>query len=417
MKTSPQCPSALKACAGAFVAGWALASGGALRADIFQLHNDGQVRGQLINKDESPRQSYEVRTPGGAQLTLDPTQVKKVVPQRDVEMDYDRIRLKAPDTVDGQWKMAEWCRTKQLPKQRKSHLERIVEIDPDHAEARRALGYSHIHGRWTTQKEQMESSGYIFYNGKWILPQEKDLYEFHRKEELAQKDWFRKIKMWREWLEKDNKAAQARANFAAIGNVEGDGFAVKALAAGMLAETDREVKNIYIEALTKVATPAAFDALTKASMNDTDEEVRMECLDRVVRKNYRPAVGIYVQALKSKDNVMVNRAGVALKQLKDPATVGPLIDALVTVHKFQIVKGTPGQTTSSFGTGANSNAMPGFSFGTPPVEIVKQHIQNQTVLEALLAQTAPINFEFDTVAWKYWFASQKKPATMDVRRD
>ncbi len=313
--------------------------------------------------------------------------------------------------------MAEWCRTNQLLKQRKTHLERILELDPEHAPARRGLGYSQIHGRWTTQKEQMLNSGYVLYNGKWILPQEVELNEFHRKEELAQKDWFRKIKMWREWLEKDNKAAQARANFAAIGNVEGDGFAVKALAAGMLSETDRDIKSMYIEALTKIAVPAALEALTRASLNDADEEVRLECLDRVVRKNYRPAVGIYVQALKSKDNVMVNRAGVGLRQMKDPATVGPLIDALVTTHKYTIIKGNPGQITSSFGTGGNANAMPGFSFGSPPPEIVKQRIQNQAVLDALLALTAPVNFEFDTVAWKYWFASQKKPATMDARRD
>ncbi len=106
VKTSLQCLSAGKPLLVSFcAAGCTLISAAALRADIFMLHNEGQVRGQLVNADESPRRSYEVRTPGGGQLTLDATQVKKIVPQRDVEMDYDRLRLRARirSTVNGRW--------------------------------------------------------------------------------------------------------------------------------------------------------------------------------------------------------------------------------------------------------------------------------------------------------------------------
>lgn len=395
----------------------ALAVPGAARADVFLLHNEGQVRGQLINRDESPRRTYEVLTPGGGRITLEATQVKRVVTQRPVEMDYDRLRLRASDTVEGQWQMAEWCRENHLSQQRKTHLERIIEIDPNHEAARHGLGYSLIRGQWMTQKEKMEKEGYIFYGGKWILEQEKDLYENHRKEELAQKEWYKRLKIWRDWLEKDNKAAQARANFAAIGKVEGDVYAVKPLAVGMQNEEDRDIKTLYIEALARIGNSPAMDALAGASLHDADEEIRIECLERVVKKNYRPAIGLYVQALKSKDNVMINRAGVALRQMKEPATIGPLIEALVTTHKFQIQRGNPGQTSATFGTGANSGAMPGFSFGNAPPEIVTQKISNPAVLDALVSLTSPTNFEYDTIAWKQWFAAQKKPATMDARRD
>ena len=44
----------------------------------------------------------------------------------------------------------------------------------------------------------------------------------------------------------------------------------------------------------------------------------------------------YVNALKSKDNEVVNLAGLALGQLNDPAAISPLIDALVTTHKYII---------------------------------------------------------------------------------
>jgi hypothetical protein len=28
-----------------------------------------------------------------------------------------------------------------------------------------------------------------------------------------------------------------------------------------------------------------------------------------------------------------------------------------------------------------------------------------------------VNFDYDVPAWKYWYASQKSPASLDARRD
>ena len=62
----------------------------------------------------------------------------------------------------------------------------------------------------------------------------------------------------------------------------------------------------------------------------------------------------YVQALRSKDNVIVNRAAEALGTIGDPEAISPLIDALVTTHKYLIQPaggGGPGEITAGFGTG------------------------------------------------------------------
>ncbi len=67
-------------------------------------------------------------------------------------------------------------------------------------------------------------------------------------------------------------------------------------------------------------------------------------LEAVVTQQYKPAVATYVQVLKDKDNVVVNRAAVALGELGNREAVGPLIDALVTTHTFKVQKGQPGQT-------------------------------------------------------------------------
>jgi hypothetical protein len=109
----------------------------------------------------------------------------------------------------------------------------------------------------------------------------------------------------------------------------------------------------------------------------------------------------------------VNRAAAGLAHMKDPIAIEPLIAALVTTHKYKIVKGNPNQTSASFGTGAPG----GFSFGGGGEEIVTKNLPNKNVLDALILLSGGVNFDFDVEAWKYWFASQKKPATINTRRD
>ncbi|MBI3836415.1 MAG: HEAT repeat domain-containing protein [Planctomycetia bacterium] len=379
------------------------------RAEVFLLENDGQIRGELVNRDESPRKTYVIKTATGGQVTLDAAQVKKVVRQSAAEVKYDRIRPDYPDTVEGQWQLAEWCRENRLNHQRAAHLERILELDPNHAGARHALGYSQINGRWLTQQQKMTENGYVKHNGSWVLPQEVEIMEQQRKEKLAQLEWASKLKRWQGWLN-TNKAEQAQANIQAID----DPFAARPLAKYLDQETRRDVRMLYVGALGRLNVPAGLDALVHASLFDGDEEVRMACLDQVVSHQYKPAVGTYINSLKSKDNRVVNRAAVCLGQMKDSSAIGPLINALRTVHTFQIQKGQPGNMGATFGTGPNSGS---FSFGGGGVQIVKQTFDNRDVLQALVDLTGGVSYNFDVSAWKYWFAAQKKPTSLDARRD
>jgi hypothetical protein len=140
-----------------------------------------------------------------------------------------------------------------------------------------------------------------------------------------------------------------------------------------------------------------------------------------LEKSKRPdVISYYVGKLKDKDNVTVNRAAFGLGRMKDPSSIGPLIDALVTVHKFKIAKqGGDNATTNTFGKGPGGSGAPGgmgFGAGNGP-SIIRQSISNQTVLDALVVLTGQ-NFGFDKQAWKYWLAAQKKPPdAIDARRD
>lgn len=383
-------------------------------ADIFVLKESGQIRGELVNRDEKPRQTYVVKTASGGQVTLSADQVKEVKKQTPAEMKYDRIRADYPDTIEGQWKLAEWCRENRLTKPRRAHLERIIELDANHADARRGLGYSQIGGRWVTQEQLMLENGYVKSKhapGKWVLPQEEELLERQSKESKAQLEWQARLKRWSAWLDGD-KAQVARENIAAID----DPFAARALAKNLASEQRRDVRLLYVQALGRVKSDAGMEALVAASLADDDEEIRASALDEVVSAKYQPAVNRYVQALKSKDNPTINRAAAGLRAMSDPSAVSPLIDALVTTHTFQIQKGQPGQTSAAFGSGAGAGPG-GFTFGGSGVETRKVDMENHDVLSALTELTGGVSFNFDVKAWKVWYARQKKPQSLDARRD
>ena len=52
----------------------------------------------------------------------------------------------------------------------------------------------------------------------------------------------------------------------------------------------------------------------------------------------------------------MNRAGVALARMKDPTATGPLIDALVTTHKFKLSAGDPGSMSATFNKNPSGGA-------------------------------------------------------------
>ena len=378
------------------------------RAERFVLSGGGRIDGELLNPDESPRRTYEILTHSGARITLEVSQVKEITHVRPDVSEYERIRPSYPDTVEGQWALAEWCRQRNLFDQRDAHLERIIQLDPNHAPARRALGYGLIGGQWLRQDEVMAQRGYIRYKGRWRTQQEIDLLEQQRQTELVEKEWYQKLKRWRGWLGTD-KELLARQSIAAID----DPAAVKALAAALEEDALLSARQLYIEILGKIGSDEAIQALAERAIEDPVEEVRLSCLDQLEKRKSPEAVAYFVSKLHSKDNRLVNRAGVALGRMGDPSAVGPLINALVTTHKVKIVTGNPGSISTSFGTGGTPGG--GLAMGGGP-KIVTQQLANQAVLDALVKLTG-VNLDFDERAWKYWFASQRRGATIDGRRD
>ena len=385
---------------------------GSARADIYILNNDGQVQGETL--PGAPAGQYLVRTSSGGQITLDKSQVKQIIPQSPAELEYERIRPTFADTVEDQLKLAQWCHEHSLSKQQKTHLERVVVLDPDNQKARGQLGFMHVDGRWVQHDQFMKESGRVLYKGRWLLPQEVDNIEQQRKEELAQKDFFARLKRWRAKFDpRSDQVDQLHEQLQAFI----DPAAVPALKQMVEKEPDDRVKVGLIEALVQIGTSDALSIVINHTLDDPNEEVRWSALDRLAAVKHPETTAIYVKALKSKDNVKVNRAAFCLAKLGDKSAIGPLIEALRTSHEYIIQQGGgPGQISSTFGNGLGGGGG-GLAVGGGQKR-EKRIIDNQGVLDALMQLSGQTRgFQFDKNAWRAWYATQKKTITVDTRRD
>lgn len=369
-------------------------------AEVFVLANGGRVVGELLNPEEPLRQTYVIRTSQGVELTLDRAQVKQVQRSRPDEQEYEKLAPRYTDTVAGQWALAEWCGEHKLRAQREVHLRRVIELDPNHVDARRALGYAKYGNQWKTLEEAKTERGLILDRGEWILPQEKQAREEKREVEAAERAWVPKLRrMIAAANDSDSRDALATIS---------DPVAVVALGDAMKRESRDEVRILLVQSLGRIGNAGAIRILADCAMEDQVAEVRHECLQQLKRNPAASSGDHFVGFLRNKDNAVVNRAGEALKYVGGPSAISPLINALVTTHKRIVM---PPKPNASFDNRGGTN----LSAGGGPVE-VKYQVENRAVLEALVALTG-VNFGFDEKAWSRWHAAHRREGNTNTRRD
>lgn len=386
--------------------------------DVFKLASGGKVTGEWVNRTGSRQEPYRVRTPQGLVVSLKRGDVEEVIAQRPELLEYERLAPTVNDTVESQWKLAEWCRERHLKAERDVHLWRILELDDQHLPARRALGFSQVGGEWQLPEESKRSQGYEDYRGRRRLMQEITLIEEKRKQDLAEREWMQRLHTLRSMLNTAT-AAKAQEQLLAIK----DPRAVSTIADYLRREKLRPVKLIYVHVLANIADSPSIRVLVASSLVDEDEEVRVACLDRLVELDAPGVATFYLKALTDRDNFRVNRAAYALARLGDASTIAPLIDALVTKHTFVYEapkSGGPDTITSTFRNDQAAHAagrptLPGRSSGVSMgggKKTVTERIQNQEVLTALLKLTGGTNYGYDQAAWRGWLESQESAAAL-----
>ncbi len=375
--------------------------------EVFLLRSGGRIEGDLVNADEKPRTSYVISLPSGGQITLDAAAVEKVQPVPPELAEYQKVRRQYPDTVKGQLQMADWCRDHNLLAQKKFHLERVLQLDPEQPDARRLLGYRKVKDQWMTHEEEMADQGKVkrIVNGYsvWITQQEAQLLDSREKQIKAEAEWRKKIKRWRDSLD-GNRPEQGKKNLLAID----DPMAIVGLTERLIKKRDprTDARLIYIEALARINTHEARGPLAQCAMDDPEEEVRLCSLDELQKQKDDGVTAYFVGRMRNKHatNADINRAGVALGRIKDPSSIDTLIESLVTRH-YEVVQPAGGPGNMNAGFNKNGGGGGGIGMNAKP-KLIPHDLQNQDVLEALVAITGQ-NFGYDQRAWATWYKNQK----------
>jgi hypothetical protein len=156
-------------------------------------------------------------------------------------------------------------------------------------------------------------------------------------------------------------------------------------------------------------------------MDERDQEVRDACLAELKRQGPQASAPAFVLELGNKDNKRVNRAAECLERIVAKQATLPLINALVTEHRFVVQQGgPPGSMTTTFGNGsgglgAGGPGGGGMAMGGKP-QVIKRQLKNGDVLAALAGMHPDVNFQYDAEAWRNWYVQTYTTSQVDLRR-
>lgn len=116
---------------------------------------DGKVfKGRISRQDdrEVVIETYEEET-----VTLERAKVRQIKSGPGPWEEYDkRVGTRPPKTASDHAALGTWCKGKGLTKKARHHFEEAVRLDPDHAAARRELGYVRVGDVWVPREKEAE---------------------------------------------------------------------------------------------------------------------------------------------------------------------------------------------------------------------------------------------------------------------
>ena len=145
------------------------------RADKIKLRGGGVFEGQVLD-GKSTKKTLVLKR-GKGEIRIPRSNIQEVIRESLPEEEYAKVRDKYPNTVDGHLEVAAWCDKNRLRDKAKFHLTKVIELDPDHKDARARLGYVWHEGQWVTEEEKRKAQGLVKYKGRYISVEQKEALE------------------------------------------------------------------------------------------------------------------------------------------------------------------------------------------------------------------------------------------------
>jgi hypothetical protein len=381
-------------------------------ADTLHLKNGGTVEGQVLEFGDT---GYRVRTMVGV-VTVPLASVERVEEGHSPFEDYDQQIAETPDTAEGWYSLAEWCAQHELAPQRRKHLKRVLELAPDHAEARKALAYVRVGELWVDGRRARSQPAEL-------SPMEQAADEQAEQIRAVQGTWSRQIHAIQVNLLDSTLPRLVRDGRDRILEIR-DPLAILPMAQ-ILSVAGLDSREVLAEALGSFAEDEATMNLTVMALIDPDAQIRRRCVTELAKRQDPRVVQQIREALNSDSDFLIHNAARALGVLKDRGAIPALIGVLKVGRRKDVevpYRRYFGQYEQTFGT-ATTGSFGGSTYShTPAMGIgggrtaagvlidprwVKRDVTvyRTVVLEALKTITNQ-NFGFDDAAWRQWYKEE-----------
>jgi len=383
--------------------------------DVLYLTNGGTVEGDIVSTEG---RQYVVRTVVGP-VTLPAEIVQRVEESPSPFEEYDRRAQAAGESAAAQFELAEWCDDAGLGMQRRKHLQRALELDPDFAPARSALGYVRVGALWIDGRSLAENGA----KPPAQPPENAADRDDDRVVAAVQGTWHRRIAaIKRSHLEStlDRLTREGRERILEIR----DPLAVLPLVE-VLSRGSLFCRQVLVEALSHFDTDEATLNLAVLALLDPDGGVRDTVLRELVRRDDPRVIPQFREALKTKDNTIIGRAAEALGRLEAREAVPDLIPLL----RGKAIRRVELSAEEYFGSFQRVFSKPvvwdigsyqvahqprigfwrrdGLTFLFDPVFLPRRVTVFRTAVLDALVQITGQNFGFDDAAWQRWYQEFK----------
>eukprot|EP00913_Durusdinium_trenchii_P008952 g8418.t1 len=312
-----------------------IASASVGTADVIKLKNGGVIRGKIDRGVTiTTADPLVITTLSGTVVAVKRANIDSAVRRSMTVEEYQTRVRRSPNTIQGHLELAEWCRGKGMIDERELHMRKVLKLDPEHLDARRALGYSKRGGKWSTAEERKRARGLVRYKGRFITPEELAIRKKAEEQSDRERDWAIKVKTWRAWM--SHRIAEKRVEGTQKLKGITDPDAVTGLARYLSKDQNPQVRSMYIDILGNIPGSQSATALVKQMLNDISDDLRYKALNAIRDEQFAAAMAMFIEALKSPSNMIVNRAALGLRRVGNENAIVPLVNALVTTHKYKV---------------------------------------------------------------------------------
>jgi hypothetical protein len=407
----------------------------AVRADAIFLSRSGALRG-TITRDEPTEDSVQITLLNGATVTVARARVRNIVRQPLKIEEYEVKAHSVEDTLEAQWALAEWCREKNLTRQRAVHLEAVLKFDADHKRAHYGLGHTQFEGEWLTKAEYEQrriDEGFVKFDGKWVPADQLGSLQAKAKRTKSELAWFSKIRLWLNWATGNHKerAADGLANLRNVTSPD----AIPALVQFLGKSNHADVRQAFVDIIARIGSEKGVPALTTLAIRDGVKAIREKALEAIPDEHASLGQLILIRGLRDKENIIIKRSALALARKGDEKAIPALIRSLVTTHGYKIrvpVQGYSFGSDGSFGGAGDRLGLPpeiaiglrtgryervdiipypGNVAGATKVVPFQLTHQNQESLAALRKFTKQ-DFGYDETRWLRWWNVERHQKTL-----